>query len=94
MSGNGNVIASLLLRFLIVSSPPPLLPLSRAKNGLFLPLKSLGGGMIRSRVLLDDVSSPEVSHGVFGSAKFDSNLLDKDRLLHARFDRVNLLFTP
>jgi hypothetical protein len=56
-------MVSLLLRFFGLSS----LPLSSVKNGLFFPSKSFGGGMIKSSVLFDEVSSPEVSHGVFSS---------------------------
>jgi hypothetical protein len=41
----------------------------RLRNGLFLPSKSLGGGMKESRVPRDEVSSPLVSPGVVGGGK-------------------------
>jgi hypothetical protein len=41
----------------------------KLRNGLFLPSKSLGGGMKESRVPRDEVSSPLVSPGVVGGGK-------------------------
>jgi hypothetical protein len=38
----------------------------KLRNGLFLPSKSLGGGMKESRVPREEVSSPLVSPGVVG----------------------------
>lgn len=66
VSGKGKVIESLLLLFFFF---PSLFPRRKARKGLFLPSKSLGGGMIKSSVLFDDVSSPDVSHWVFSSVR-------------------------
>jgi hypothetical protein len=74
--GNGSVIglvlrilgAGVVLNKLAVTFSPLGADNSsvRLRKGLFLPSKSLGGGIKESRVPLDEVSSPLVSPGVVG----------------------------
>lgn len=79
VSGSGSVIglefrilgAGAVLNKLAVTFSPLGVDKSSVKlrNGLFLPSKSLGGGMKESRVPRDEVSSPLVSPGVVRGGK-------------------------